>query len=417
MRMKGHIRQRSKGSWTIVVDIGKNPVTGKRRQQWQTIKGTKRDAERELRKLLESLEAGSYIKPTRLTLGEWLNRWWQSYVSTHTSPRTADSYRAQLLAHIIPSLGGISLRHLQPQQLQSYYAEMLSNGRMDGKGGLSARTVLYQHRILSEALSHAVRMDLIARNVAEAVAPPRASRHRMNTLAPEDLPRFLEAAQDTPYYVLFFTAVYTGMRLGELLGLRWCDVDLDMASIHVVQALYKRCGICKMVEPKSAHSRRQIAMSPSLALLLRQYKADQSVEAARLGKHRSDNELVFCYLDGSPLDSGVVSKALGKVLSKAGLPHIRFHDLRHTHATFMLKSGVHPKIVSERLGHASITITLDTYSHVLPGLQEAAAERLDKMLEPDVSKMLASQLESDSEAHRARTCNRLIKSQLLYLLS
>ncbi|MBA7662682.1 putative defective protein IntQ [subsurface metagenome] len=236
-------------------------------------------------------------------------------------------------------------------------------------------------------------MGLLGRNVAEVVDPPRPEQKNMATLVPEDVPQFLEAAHETPYYGLFYTALYTGMRLGELLGLRWCDVDLDMASLSVVQALYKRSGVCRMIKPKSSYSRRRIALSPSLALLLREYKAEQQTQRILLGKLPADSDLVFSHLDGKPRDPGVVSHTFAKVLKKAGLPHIRFHDLRHTHATLLLKGGIHPKIVSERLGHANIGITLDTYSHVLPGLQERAAERFDEMLETgviaeDVSKRL-----------------------------
>jgi integrase len=170
------------------------------------------------------------------------------------------------------------------------------------------------------------------------------------------------------------------MRLGELLGLRWCNVDLDMASLSVVQALYKRCGVCKMIKPKSSHSRRRIALSPSLALLLRDHKAEQQAQRILLGTPLFDSDLVFCHPGGRPLDPGVISHTFAKALRKAGLPHIRFHDLRHSHATLLLKAGIHPKIVSERLGHANIGITLDTYSHVLPGLQERAAECFDNLV-------------------------------------
>ena len=395
--MKGHIRQRSKGSWTIWVDLGRNPETGKRKQQTLTVHGTERDAERELREFLHSLEVGSYVKPSRITLGQWLEQWCQSYVVMHCSARTAESYQSEVRRHLTPILGRILLTQLQPQHLQNYYSQALTKGRADGKGGLSPRTVQYHHRILSEALSHAVKMGLLGRNVAEAVSPPRVERKNLASLAPEDVPQFLEvAAKETRHYVLLYTALYSGMRLGELLGLRWCDVDLDMACLSVVQSLYKRCGVCKMIEPKSSKSRRRIALSPSLALLLRQYKADQQVERILLGKPLVDSDLVFSRIDGKPLDPGVISHNCARVLKKAGLPHIRFHDLRHSHATLLLKAGIHPKIVSERLGHANIGITLDTYSHVLPGLQERAAERFDQMLESgviaeNVSKMLAKE--------------------------
>lgn len=392
--MKGHIRQRSKGSWTLWVDLGRDPETGKRRQQTLTVRGAKRDAERELRDLLHSLEVGSYVKSSRITLGQWLEQWCQSYVAMHCSARTAESYQSEVRRHLTPFLGRILLTQLQPQHLQNYYSQALTKGRTDGKGGLAARTVQYHHRILSEALSHAVKMGLLGRNIAKAVDPPRVERKNMATLVLEDIPKFLEATQGTPYYILFYTALYTGMRLGELLGLRWCDIDLDMASLSVVQALYKRSGVCKMVEPKSSGSRRRIALSPSLVLTLRQYRVDQQVQRILIGEPMADSDLVFSHPGGKPLDPGVVSHTFAKVLRKAGLPHIRFHDLRHTHATLLLKAGIHPKIVSERLGHANIGITLDTYSHVLPGLQERAAESFDEMLAPgviaeDVSKMLA----------------------------
>jgi len=219
-------------------------------------------------------------------------------------------------------LGRVLLTQLQPQHLQNYYSQALTKGGADGKGGLSARTVQYHHRILSEALKHAVKMGLVGRNVAEAVDPPQVERKNMATLAPEDVPKFLEAARTTPYYVLLYTALYTGMRLGELLGLRWCDVDLDVASLSVVQSLYKRCGVYKMVEPKSSCSRRRIALSPSLELLWSDYKTEQQAQAILLGKPLIDSGLVFSHPDGKPLDPGVVSHTFARVLRKSGLPHI-----------------------------------------------------------------------------------------------
>ena len=408
--MKGHIRQRSKGTWSIVIDVGRDPKTGKRRQQWHTVKGTKKDAERELREKLRSLETGAYVKPQKISLGEYLEHWIQSYVVIHTSPRTAEGYQAIVDRYLIPALGAIPLCQLQPQHLENYYAHALSHGRLDGKGGLSARTVLHQHRVLSQALSHAVKQGLLARNVAEAVAAPRPGRSRMATLSFADVPRFLDAARRTPYYILFYAALYTGMRRGELLGLRWCDIDLGKASISVVQTLYRlSSGEFVIKEPKSPHSRRLVSLSPSLAELLRGYHAEQEAQKILLGTTLTGQDLVFAHPDGSPLDPSTVTHAFGKLIKKAELPHIRFHDLRHTHATLMLKGGVHPKIVSERLGHANIGITLDTYSHVVPGLQEAAALRFDALISSeaeqteDVSKMLAKDGDSDSAPRGIRT--------------
>ncbi len=416
--MKGCIVQRSKGSWRLLFDAGRDPETGKRRQKSITVRGTKNDAERKLREMLHSLETGGYVNPTRLTVGEWLDQWCKGYVAMHTTPRTAESYQVIVKRHLVPALGALLLTQLQPHHLHEYYVRALSQGRADGKGGLSPRSVLYHHRMLAEALGHAVKMGLVARNVADAVDPPRPSRPAMTTLAPKDIPRLLSTAEEMPYHDLFYTALYTGLRLGELLALRWCDVDLDLSFLSVVQTLYRR-GDYVIKEPKSRYSRRTVALPPSLALLLRRRRAEQEALGGLLGKPITYGDFVFAYADGSPLDPSTVSHAFARTVRKAGLPHIRFHDLRHSHATLMLSAGVHPKVVSERLGHSSVAFTLDTYSHVLPGLQERAAQRFDEHLVQisDVAKMLPSRAELDSDPQRTRTSNLLIKSQLLYQLS
>jgi len=422
--MKGHICKRSKDSWSIIIDIGRDPYTGKRRQQWHTVRGTKKDAERALRDMLLSFDQGTYVKPSRINVGEWLTQWCDTYVAMHTTIRTQESYKSIVDRHLIPSLGAIPLSELRPQHLQNHYAQALSQGRKDKKGGLSARTVLYQHRILSEALSHAVKMGLLARNVAEVVDPPRPSRPKMATLAPEDIHKYLEAASETPYYVFFSALLYTGLRRGELLALKWKNVDLDMATLYVVETAYKlNDGTYVIKEPKTPHSRRGVSLPPSLALLLRQHRSDQEVMFGQSDKDLTDADFVFTRPDGSPLNPNAITLAHAKILEKAGLPHVRVHDLRHTHATLMLKAGVHPKVVSERLGHANISITLDTYTHVLPGLQEAAAERFDGLLEQEmsnaaedknVSKLLAKEADLDSEPSGIRTPDTLIKSQVLF---
>jgi len=416
--MKGHITQRSKGSWSIVIDAGKDPETGKRRQQWHTVKGTKRNAQRILHEILVTMEKGTYVKPNRLTLGDWLEQWLDSYVVMHTSLRTQESYNSIINRHILPSLGSIPLNQLQPQHIQSYYAQALSSGRTDKKGGLSARSVLYHHRILSEVLSHAVKMGIVIRNVAELVDPPRVERVKMSTLTPDEVSIFLDSAKDTSYYVFFATLICTGLRRGELLALKWRNVDIDAGLLAVVETAYKLGnGEYVIKEPKTPHSRRNVSLPPSLMGLLREYKADQELLRIQLGINLNNDDFVFIRPDGNPLNPNAVTLAFKRIIRKAGLKHIRLHDLRHTHATLMLKAGIHPKIVSERLGHSNIGITLDTYSHVLPGLQEAAAERFDKILDEssfgdsNVSKMLANDAEGECRPYRSRTCDTLIKSQ------
>jgi integrase len=391
------------------------------------VHGTKRDAEHTLREIQYSLDKGTYAKPNRVTVGDFLKEWCESYVAINTSRRTYESYRSNIYCHLIPALGMIPLSQLEPQHIQTYYANALLKGRADGKGGLSARSVLYHHRLLSKALNYAVRMGKVVRNVTEAVDTPRVNRVQMSTLAPQDIPTFLEVARETPYFVLFCLLIYCGLRRGEALALKWKNVDTLGSELQVVASAHTLSdGTYVIKEPKTSHSRRTVSLPPSLTILLRQYKEDQRKLFNQMGGSLSDDDFVFSKPDGSPLDPNVVTHNFTKVVKRAGLPHIRLHDLRHTHATLMLKAGVHPKIVSERLGHANISITLDTYSHVLPGLQEAAAERFDKLLNDssfsqnediNVSKMLATDDGVESRPCRDRTCDHLIKSQMLYQLS
>jgi len=424
--MKGHIYKRSKDSWTIVYDLTVDSVTGKRRQKSQTVKGTKRDAERALREVLLSLERGAYVKPNKITLGEWLRQWLKDYVSMNTTDRTQESYTSIVERHLIPSLGKVTLTDLQPLHIQSYYAEKLNKGRADGKGGLSARSIVYHHRILSNSLDYAVKMGIVVRNVVKLIQPPRVAKVTMNTLSPEEVTKFLDAARETDYYVYFATLLYTGLRRGELLALRWRNLDLESTALTVVETAYKLGnGNYVIKEPKTTQSRRTVTLPPSLVELFKVYRADQELLRIQLGVSLNADDFVFIRPDGSPINPNAVTLAFRRIIKKAMLTSIRIHDLRHTHATLMLKAGVHPKVVSERLGHANIGITLDIYSHVLPGMQEAAAEKFDGIFEgdanensdPSVSKMLANTEDLASRPYRSRTCDTLIKSQVLYQLS
>ena len=262
--MKGHIYQRAKGTWTMVYDLPADTVTGKRQQKSQTIKGTKRDAQRALREILISVEQGSYVKPNKITLGELLRQWLKDYASMNTTDRTQESYTSIIERHLIPALGKVSLVDLQPQHIQSYYADKLNKGRADGKGGLSARSVVYHHRILSKALDYAVKMGLVVRNVAKVVEPPRAARVTMQTLSPEEVTRFLDVARETDYYVYFATLLYTGLRRGELIALHWRNLDLDSGTLSVVETAYRLGnGEYRIKEPKTPQSRRSVTLPSS----------------------------------------------------------------------------------------------------------------------------------------------------------
>ena len=388
--MNGSIRRRGKGTYELTIDLGKDS-NGRRQRKFVNVKGTRKEADRKLRELAAAVDSDTALDLSKVNLSEFLERWMTDYVSTNTAPSTQDGYGFIVRCHLIPHLGNIPLKKLQPAHLQEYYAKALATGRRDGKGGLSARTVKHHHRVLSEALSHAVKWGALSRNVAQMTDPPRASRSEMTLLSTEEIDSLLDAFEGTGYYALVFTALYSGMRRGELLGLRWCDVDLPLATISVTQSLQRLYGgEFSVREPKSAHSRRLIPLPPSLAILLRSHKEHEEQRKELLGITVAPTDLVFAHLDGSPLDPSTVSHTFGKVVHKAGIKNVRFHDLRHAHASLMLRTGASPKVISERLGHSSIAITMDIYSHVMPGLQEEAAIRFEEALKP---RMLEEPLE------------------------
>jgi integrase len=379
--MRGHIIKRYKDSYTIVINMGIDPATGKYKQQWYSVKGTKKEAEKKLAELLHQLDKGIFIKPDKITVAEFLERWLKDSVSMNVAPRTAEGYEHIVRQHLIPGLGSIPLTQLKPEHLQRYYAEKLVGGRRDGKGGLSARTVRHHHVTLHTALGVAVKMDLIGRNAADAVTPPRYQRKEFQILSENDMRRVLEYAKNTPYYALYFLALFTGMRRSEILGLRWGDVDFIFTQISVVRSLHHlRNGQFIFRQPKTAKSRRLIALSPAAALALNEHRKNQETICKHIGKELSDDDLVFCQNEGGPLLPDTVTRAWVRMMDKLGLKGVRLHDLRHSHASQLLKQGIHPKIVQERLGHSSISVTLDTYSHVAPGLQRAAAERFDEVM-------------------------------------
>ncbi len=379
--MRGSIRKRSEDSWTLIFDAGRDPATGKRRQQWVSFKGTKKAAGEELTRLLREIDTGGFVKPTKLTVAEFLRQWLRDYASTNVRATTYQSYVFISERHLIPALGSVALTDLRPAHLQAFYAKALTQGRLDGAGGLSAKSVSYFHKILSEALSHAVKWGMVARNVAQAVDPPQPMKAEMRVLDGEGIGTVLEKVKGTRWYPLFHLAAYTGMRRSELLGLRWKDVDLDMATLSVVQVLHQlHDRRIVFQEPKTAKGSRTIALSPSAVLGLREYRDHQTGDALLMGQPLTPETLVFSNPDGTPFLPDSVSQAFRIIAHRLGQDGVNFHSLRHSHASLMLKQGVHPKIVQERLGHSSIAITLDTYSHVAPGLQAAAAQRFDEAL-------------------------------------
>lgn len=372
--MRGHIKKRAKHSYSVVIDLGYDEY-GKRRRQWVTVKGTKRDAERRLAELLHQLDTGTFMKPGKTTVAEYLERWLQDYARPNLSPRTAEVYSYIIERHVSPVLGRLSLTQLKPEHLQRYYADKQA-------ASLSPQTIRHHHTLLHKVLKTATEWGLLLRNPVDAVSPPRVHRAEVQFWTAVEVARFLEVISDSLYYPVFYLALYTGMRRSELLGLRWSDVDLFLGQLSIDRGLHVvRGGDVIFTQPKSTKSRRTVALSPATVLMLRDHKKEVQQRYNLFGVVLTDQDFVFAHMDGTPLLPNSVSHAWIRLVRIAGVKPISFHGARHTHASLMLKQGIHPKVVQERLGHSTIAITLDTYSHVAPGLQETAARRFDEALD------------------------------------
>jgi integrase len=376
--MKGHICRRSKGSWTIVINLGKDG-NGRRKQKWLTVRGKKSAAQKELRRILHQLDTGSFVDPGNTTVAEYLAHWLETTAKHKVSRNTFSRYSAIVHSHLKPAIGQHALLKLRPGHIQAYYAEALSSGRKGGTKGLSPTSVLQHHRVLRQALKKAVRERLLVWNPTDAVDPPRRAHHEMPTLDEDQTLQLLKAAASSRVSIPVLLALTTGMRRGEILALRWKDVDLDAKSLSVQRTLEQAGSSLSFKQPKTRKARRVVALPKIAVRVLRQHRSRQSEHKLLLGKAYEDNDLICPRPDGRPYAPNSFSSTFRKMLRQTTLPPIRFHDLRHTHATLLLRQGIHPKVVSERLGHSTIGITLDIYSHVLPGMQEEAAARLDSV--------------------------------------
>jgi integrase len=367
---EGSIYQRADGRWCATYASG-YASNGKRMRR--TLFGkTHEEVRNKLTKTLSTRLDRPEFEPSRLKLCDYLNRWLEDAARTTIRVTTYQSYRGVIKNHINERIGGVPLAKLSAAHIQALYADMEADG-------CSARVRQLTHAVLRRALKQAIRWSLLMWNPCDAVQPPRVPHVEMVVLQPQEVTILLEAAKSERLEALFVLAVTTGMRLGELLGLQWHNVDLQRGAIQVRHTLVDVVGILELAEPKTQKSRRSIHL-PEMAI-----KALSEHREAMIAEGLGDLPWVFCTPNGNPIRRSHFNAYTFKpFLARAGLPDIRFHDLRHTSATLLLSAGVHPKVVQERLGHAQIGVTLDTYSHVLPGMQREAAAKFDEMLAPKV---------------------------------
>jgi len=365
--------------WSFVVDLGRDNK-GKRKQKWYSGFKTKKEAEKKLAEVIYQIETNTFINPDKLTLGEYLKRWVSDYVELNLAPSTVAGYKVNIEKHIIPSIGNVPIQKLQPAHIQKFYNEKLKNGRLDGKGGLSAKSVIYIHRNLREALTYAVKQQILIRNVADMVELPKIKKFQAKYLNEDEVQKLLEVFKGTYCYIPVMLAVGLGLRRGEALGLQWKDIDFDNNTIHINRSLIPTKQGLPFHDPKTEGSKRIIVASETIMSELRKVKENQEQNKELLEEAYNELDLVTCYDDGSPINPVALGHSFARTLKRNKLPHIRFHDLRHTNATLMLKQNVPAKVASERLGHSTIEITLDLYSHVLKEMQEEAASKIEELL-------------------------------------
>ncbi len=382
--MTGRIVELVKGKkYKVIVEAGKHPETGERRRITRVVNGRKIEAEKLRASITLELEHGTYIEPSKETLAEYLDHWLKTY-AINKAPSTYNGYKRIVEKHLKPQIGHIPLLKLQPMQVQEYYSNRLLEGRLDGKGGLSPNTVIRHHALLREALEHAVKWQKIYRNPADLTEPPSAEETEIFPLDQDELDRLLAAASGERDEYLYIFAAYGGMREGELLALRWMDTDLGgkpRCRVQQTVGYIPKKGFVFRPTAKSKKARREIPLLDIAKDALKKQRVMVVEEQMKAGsKYNRKYNLVFPNKFGNPMDPSQMTRKFKALAVELGFPDTRFHDLRHTHATMLLEMGIHPKIVQERLGHQTIGMTMDRYSHVLQGMQWEVIDRINQHL-------------------------------------
>jgi len=376
-------KRKSDGRWQGYVTVGYDVETGKPKKKYFYGK-TRKEVQEQVNEALGKVRTGTYREPSKLTMAEWLTTWLNDYMKPSLRPTTWENYEIQVMRHILPALGHLRLSQLQTSNLQKLYNDKLSNGgRLDGKeGGLSPRSVRYIHTLIHAALEQAKKEGMITINVADAVKLPHDQKKEIQCLDTEGVKKFLTAARDTKHFPAYFLALNTGLRRGELLGLRWKDVDLKAGSITVNQGLVRTKQGLVFQEPKTKLSNRTIGISPQVVSVLKDHKKRQNEERLSAGEaYNKEHDLVFCNELGEPICPRGFTRHFERLLKRAGLEgKVTFHGLRHTFATLSLQEGAAARTVQEALGHHKAAFTLDVYSSVTDKMKKEATDKIGNLL-------------------------------------
>jgi integrase len=363
---EGSIYQRKDGRWVA-------SITLENRKRKYIYGETRKEVQEKLKVALHEQQQGALATGPQQLLKVFLEQWLESVYKPTVKPNSYKQYRVAIRTHLIPALGHIPIQKLTAAKVQAFYTQKLDEG-------LAPRTVIAIHSVLHRALETAVRWGLVPRNITKLVSLPHAERYEAQTLTVEQAGKLLEAARGSRIEALLLVAVTTGMRRGELLALHWDDVDLEKGVLYIRRTMSKIAGYgYKESEPKTRTGRRKVVLPVVAVEALKEHRLQQDQARLEAGEKWHDRGIVFCNNYGAFFNPDRLLKIFNKLLRDAGLPHMRFHDLRHSAATILLTSGVHPKIVQERLGHSTIAMTLDVYSHVLPSIQQEAADKMDDL--------------------------------------
>ncbi|NNE98000.1 MAG: site-specific integrase [Pyrinomonadaceae bacterium] len=372
--MAGQLIKKNDNTWLVRIFLGRN-AEGKRQYFSKTIHGAKKDARKFLTAKLREKDLGVFVEPASTSLSDFLDRWLEQIAKNKLRERTFDNYESLIKNHIRPKLGLKRLCDIQSYEIQKLYNEMI-------KAKYSPKTIKHVHNVLSSALKQAVRWKMLIQNPCDLCELPRMERTEMKYFSREETAKFLKTAKDDKYFAIFLVAIETGMRPEEYLGLKWKDIDFENGNLSVRRALVsQKGGGFIFTEPKTKNSRRNLPLSKTVVDTLKAHRRKQLEERFKLGADYENLNMVFATGIGTPLLHGnFLRRHFKPIRDKAGLPKIRLYDLRHTTATLLLLDGEHPKVVQERLGHASIVLTLDTYSHVLPTMQKTATDKMEKLM-------------------------------------
>lgn len=372
----GNVSRRPSGEWEYRFDVGPDPLTGRRRRTTRSGFRTKREATQAMNEAIVSHLQGRHVRKTRKTVEDFLNEW-HAAIQSALRPSTWVNYRNYLDAYVIPVIGDTALQDLDAVRLNLLYGHLLTRGRVKRAGGLAPKTVQNVHRMLHRALRDAVKWGQLPRNYAEDAEPPRAARKRPTVWSPEQLGIFVNHVRDDRFFALWLLVATTGLRRGELAGLKRTDIDFRSRTVSPSTPRVVVAGRAVESEAKTRSGERNLALDPDTLEALRDYIATWHEERILLGQ---DTELLFVWPTGRPLHPETITALFLEHCKAAGLPRIRLHDVRHSYATAALKAGVPSKVISERLGHATAAFTLQTYTHVIPGMDELAADTVARLI-------------------------------------